>query len=310
MSLHFPFDSRFRAVADQIFSIDGHTLTIIEADGLLIEPLTVHKLPISAGQRYSVLLNPPSTLQSELEKTQAFSLRAETEPECFNIPNPSLEFEAIAIVRYPGSHKSGSGPRVSSAGLELRSRGIEVNRSGSKSNREVQVLPKSQPWPKISEPGVPDEACHDMEPTSLIPLVEERAPDFDPEVDTRVVVAITLPKLEKHKLSPMSYLNRTTWRGDHSEPLLQKYLTASNVTNELDFDLKDPVKSGIYNPKHQLIVNPHPSEKRVVEMILNNRDEGPHPFHLHGHKFWVLEVHESDYGEYLEGGVNEISVVF
>ncbi|KAH6897889.1 laccase 8 [Coprinopsis sp. MPI-PUGE-AT-0042] len=39
-----------------IFSIDGHELTIIEADGQATAPLTVDSIQIFAGQRYSVIL--------------------------------------------------------------------------------------------------------------------------------------------------------------------------------------------------------------------------------------------------------------
>jgi iron transport multicopper oxidase len=39
-----------------LFSIDGHNLTVIEADGQLTEPLVVDQLQIFAGQRYSVVL--------------------------------------------------------------------------------------------------------------------------------------------------------------------------------------------------------------------------------------------------------------
>ncbi|OAX41113.1 laccase [Rhizopogon vinicolor AM-OR11-026] len=39
-----------------LFSIDGHNLTVIEADGVLTEPLAVDKLRIFPGQRYSVVL--------------------------------------------------------------------------------------------------------------------------------------------------------------------------------------------------------------------------------------------------------------
>jgi hypothetical protein len=40
-----------------VFSIDGHNLTVIEADGGLTEPLLVDSLQVFAGQRYSVILN-------------------------------------------------------------------------------------------------------------------------------------------------------------------------------------------------------------------------------------------------------------
>ncbi|KAI0290168.1 laccase T2 copper depleted [Russula brevipes] len=39
------------------FSIDKHQLTVIEADGINVQPLTVDSLDIFAGQRYSVVLN-------------------------------------------------------------------------------------------------------------------------------------------------------------------------------------------------------------------------------------------------------------
>ncbi|KAF7290856.1 Laccase 1 [Mycena indigotica] len=52
---------RFRLVSlscdpNFIFSIDGHTMTIIEADGVNTQPLTVDSIQIYAGQRYSFVL--------------------------------------------------------------------------------------------------------------------------------------------------------------------------------------------------------------------------------------------------------------
>jgi len=38
------------------FTIDGHNMTIIEADGIEVEPVVVDSLPIFAGQRYSVVV--------------------------------------------------------------------------------------------------------------------------------------------------------------------------------------------------------------------------------------------------------------
>lgn len=52
---------RFRLIAmscepNFTFSIDGHNLTVIEADGENTAPLTVDSLQIHAGQRYSVVM--------------------------------------------------------------------------------------------------------------------------------------------------------------------------------------------------------------------------------------------------------------
>ncbi|KAJ7024843.1 laccase [Mycena alexandri] len=53
---------RFRLVSiscdpNFIFSIDGHSMTIIEVDGVNHKPLTVDSIQIFAGQRYSVVVN-------------------------------------------------------------------------------------------------------------------------------------------------------------------------------------------------------------------------------------------------------------
>ncbi|RDB27353.1 Laccase-1 [Hypsizygus marmoreus] len=52
---------RFRLVSmscdpNYTFSIDGHTMTIIEVDGVNVEPLAVDSIQIFAGQRYSFVL--------------------------------------------------------------------------------------------------------------------------------------------------------------------------------------------------------------------------------------------------------------
>ncbi|KAJ7694600.1 laccase [Mycena rosella] len=53
---------RFRLVAiscdpNYVFSIDGHSMTIVEVDGVNHKPYTVDSLQIFAGQRYSFVLN-------------------------------------------------------------------------------------------------------------------------------------------------------------------------------------------------------------------------------------------------------------
>ena len=52
---------RFRLVnlacdPNYTFSIDGHTFTIIEADGVATQPLVVDSLDIFAAQRYSLIV--------------------------------------------------------------------------------------------------------------------------------------------------------------------------------------------------------------------------------------------------------------
>ena len=54
---------RFRLVSlscdpNYTFSIDGHNMTVIEADSVNHEPVTVDSIQIYAGQRYSFIVRP------------------------------------------------------------------------------------------------------------------------------------------------------------------------------------------------------------------------------------------------------------
>ncbi|KAJ6603261.1 laccase 2 precursor [Mycena vulgaris] len=54
-----------------IFTIDGHTMTIIEADSVNTEPLTVDSIQIYAGQRYSFILTADQTVDNYWVRTVA-----------------------------------------------------------------------------------------------------------------------------------------------------------------------------------------------------------------------------------------------
>ena len=59
----FSYSYRFRLISiscdpNYNFTIDGHDMTIIEADGENTQPLTVDKIQIYAAQRYSIVVSP------------------------------------------------------------------------------------------------------------------------------------------------------------------------------------------------------------------------------------------------------------
>lgn len=203
-----------------IFSIDGHELTVIEADGVLVEPVTVHRLSIAPGQRYSVLVSAPSTSGStspsphdksswwrnlgarllprrvidsppyalgpsdseERRKTQTFWMRAELHQACFNYPNAALDPVIKAIVSYDSS----------------------ADRS-SQNPLSPQRTPSTTPW----TPGLDFAPCRDLDPAMLTPLEYTPAPELHlGKGDFRTVVFASNPKLEKHGLVPMGYMNR------------------------------------------------------------------------------------------------------
>ncbi|KIK22215.1 laccase [Pisolithus microcarpus 441] len=74
------------------FTIDGHPMTVIEADGNLVDPVVVDSIPVYAGQRYSVVVTANQTVGN-------YWIRALS-----NHPNQTFEGgQSSAIFRYEGA---------------------------------------------------------------------------------------------------------------------------------------------------------------------------------------------------------------
>lgn len=243
----------------QTFSIDDHRLSVIEADGGVVEPYVTTRVSIAPGQRYSVLVTANQTSGT------TFWLWSEMDSECLNVATPNLEYQAKAVVTFD---------------LELRTAfQRNVLRTG---------LPQTSPWPRKDG----EQACHDESPHLLRPLrsAEHGAPltpllQLD-KGDKREIITVTMPKLDRNGLVPVSWINRTQWRSP-TTPLLHSIVHPNTTTFPP-------------NPSHQLVLTPSPSYAVTRELIINNSDEAPHPFHLHGHKFSLIATYESsfDFGAY------------
>ncbi|KAJ7483469.1 multi-copper oxidase [Mycena latifolia] len=89
------------------FSVDQHTLTVVEADGTPVEPVAVDQVTLQVAQRYSVLL---STDQS----AEAYWIRATIDDSMFAYTNEHMRAETLGVLRYTtapeGPPDSGRGP--------------------------------------------------------------------------------------------------------------------------------------------------------------------------------------------------------
>jgi len=81
------------AFANFQFSIDGHTLTVIEADGVDMQPVPVQSLPIHVAQRYSVLVQANQTADN-------YYVRATMNTNCFFTSNRALDPFVKAVIHY------------------------------------------------------------------------------------------------------------------------------------------------------------------------------------------------------------------
>ncbi|OZJ06881.1 hypothetical protein BZG36_00232 [Bifiguratus adelaidae] len=92
------------AFANFHFSIDNHTLTVIEADGTDIKPLTVDRIPINVAQRYSVVVKAN-------QKPQGYYMRAQIDIPCAaggDVGKPAVSL-ATALVNYQGGANTFNG---------------------------------------------------------------------------------------------------------------------------------------------------------------------------------------------------------
>ncbi|KAF0358077.1 multicopper oxidase [Gigaspora margarita] len=76
-----------------IFSIDGHSMDVVEVEGMITRRHTVHRLPINIAQRYSVIVTADQPIDQ-------YWMRAEMETSCFAVVSDDLNPLITAVVTY------------------------------------------------------------------------------------------------------------------------------------------------------------------------------------------------------------------
>ncbi|KAJ6088841.1 hypothetical protein N7499_004092 [Penicillium canescens] len=224
------------------YAIDNHTVTIIEGDSTMVEPLPRKSLKIAPAQRYSFIVeaNQPVT---------NYWMRAEMETNCFATTNDVLNSTAYAILAYDNS----------------------------------TVIPGSG---SVSQSFVYDPLCEDLDSSLRLPSVGQEAPAAEE------FFVIQFGFQSRDYAIDLAYINGTTWK-ESEVPTLNRilpHLRASNST----YNRTGPAPS--YGLTNQFILDI--PENRVVDILLQNFDDGSHPFHLHGYDFWVMASSNSQYFDY------------
>lgn len=199
------------------FTIDGHTMTIIEADGVETVPQTVDRLPVYAGQRYSVVVHANQPVANYWVRAQP------------NLGNQSfVDGLNQAILRYKGAPEEDP---TSSAGSSV----LPFNEAMLASLMSIPV------------PGVPEIGKADIS----INLVAGN-------------------------VNGLFTINNVTFHSPPTPVLLQMLSGAQHPSDLLP-------NGSVY----ELPPN------KVVEITIPETGAapgGPHPMHLHGHKFAVVRV--------------------
>ena len=271
-------------------SIDGLPLHIIEVDATATLPYTVNSFDINVAQRVSFYID-----LDELDSSYTSNGTSATGSVFIRIA-ADVSMYPVDIVNYIPPYEQQRYPYPTFFNpLYLAILSLD-------STNSTPAYPASQPTPTLSNAVTPLE-------TNLL-----AAQPFD-----RNIAGIP---------NATHLLNLTIVFDIGTDGINRPYLNDVTYTSDANYmhmrpDPKIGITSDLYRPiLHQMVENPHhlniPSPRieaenslpviqsdqnghfliphqAVVDIFLNNTDGGEHPFHLHGHNFWIIAT--SDYPE-------------
>jgi hypothetical protein len=160
----------------------------------------------------------------------------------------------------------------------------------SRSSNE-RALPASTDW----EQNLLQD-CKDMDTTDLIPASVQPAPKvaaYSYLIHSNIEIGDW--RLER------GYFNHSSLRVDLSNPFLHRLIAGLQSQN--DSFSQDGANSRFFESSKGLVIQHR--QTQTIDLILQSYDEGNHPMHLHGHKFWILGTGHGMFPGYGSLGLKE-----
>ncbi|KAE8355340.1 Cupredoxin [Aspergillus coremiiformis] len=193
---------------------------------------------------------------------------------CENRPLTLIQVDSIDVepqeassagILYPGQRMDlilpPSKDNLTSLTIHLDQETVNYSTTLPAPNHTIPITPSHLPNP-LDLQNTP------TKPTLLSPLPKKPSQTH--------VVYTKIQKLSINHNIPTGFFNRTSWRPQSNPP---GPLTAlpRDKWDENQFSLAT-------------------GDAEWVDLVVNNLDEGGHPFHLHGHHFYILRVYEASIG--------------
>ncbi|GMK55145.1 hypothetical protein CspeluHIS016_0202010 [Cutaneotrichosporon spelunceum] len=233
---------------DMIFSIDNHTLTVIEIDATPVEPYATSRVRIAVGQRASVLVH--------TDKPGAHWVRSVLGLNQMAYVGPGVSNTTLAVLRYGDGVATDAMPSLSADEAAQSTGGFVYGDGGG--------APPGDP----EQPTWSDKAPAVGPFTIYRPVGAPPAPPSTQTVYTELGVAV-VPDGARITVNNMSW---TPHEG--GPPALAAIQAGQEVGNASG-------RGTQFN-----IVNTDAGA--VIDVIIQTPFGAAHPFHLHGHNFWVL----------------------
>lgn len=137
-------------------------------------------------------------------------------------------------------------------------------------------LPQSVDWSEVVEL-----ICKDMNATEFVPVAAAAAPNT---ADSFLYLRANF-EIGAYRLS-RGFFNSSSWRPDVHSPSLERVIDGYLASNETFTAARTGVNELAFDVDREMIIQV--DGIKTVDILVENFDDGNHPLHLHGMKFWVL----------------------
>ncbi|TWU77152.1 hypothetical protein ED733_008425 [Metarhizium rileyi] len=150
----------------------------------------------------------------------------------------------------------------------------------SPSSTPLITNPQSKDWSAAIET-----ICRDLNTSALRPVHHISPPPADDFVVLRANFMIGAWRLAR------GFFNESTWHANATHPSLHRFLDAKPEVTSLGAPLA--INNKAFDKDKDFVLQT--KGIRTVDISINNFDDGAHPFHLHGHKFFLIAQARSGY---------------
>ena len=129
--------------------------------------------------------------------------------------------------------------------------------------------------------------CRDLNTSALHPVQRVTPPPADEFVILRANFMIGAWRLSR------GFFNQSTWHPNATHPSLHRFLDATKTPELTSLNTSLAINDKVFDQDKDFVLQT--TGVRTVDISINNFDDGAHPFHLHGHKFFVIAQAQSGY---------------
>ncbi|KAI9303751.1 Cupredoxin [Cunninghamella echinulata] len=277
----FPVQSkktyRFRVISSSTFrtygfAITDHILTIIEADGSLIDPYVTDYLEVAPGQRYSVLVT-----MDQMEKQK------------------KRRDYPIGTIRMWGG---GIDPTSNGWALLRYQDNDDKDKKMKSFNPVLEIKRTNSLFPNTNQPYW---LWNQLKPAGRIPDAVATLPS----PNRTLIINITNGPTSNFQTNSRFFINGVTYT-EPEETILTQIMQGTRRVSPLTIDQLD-----IYNGYDPYLGTYPLAHMEVVDFVLqNNRIAGtpcrPHPWHIHGYSHYFIAYGPGTYNKTLHKTIRNV----